>query len=171
MSSGDLLDLRNFCKNKGLAAWKYLVFEQKWVALPGESTGVKRCLFCWSSSLWDCIEGKADHYWHAFPRLWANADRWAVKKGARCTNNTLICLRCNDEIAACVMELWLLVTVTCNQGKDLLRPVDSEVCSLPTWASKCTHISHFGVILSWSVSPEWWKSWPVQGKIHLFWSW
>lgn len=79
------------------------------------------------------------------PRLWANADRRALKEGTRCTNNTLICLGCNaKEIAASVIKLWLLVMVTCNQGKDLLRPIDSEVCYLPTWELS-VHMSVFWV--------------------------
>ena len=78
------------------------------------------------------------------PALWANADRWALKERTRCADNTLICLGCNGkETAASVTKLLLLVMVTCNQGKDLLRPIDSEVCSLPTWE----HNIHMSVSL------------------------
>lgn len=99
-----------------------------------EQRNEKKCLLCWSSKSMRSYGGKAGHHWCVLPSLWANADRWALEEGTRCTNNTLICLGCNSKgIAANVIKLWLLVMVTCNQGKDLLRPIDSDVCSSPTW--------------------------------------
>ena len=84
--------------------------------------------------VYESYEGKGGHHWCVFPSLWANADRWALRKSTRCTDNTLTCLGCNSrQIAANVIKLWLFVMVTCNQSKDLPRPTDSEVCSLPTW--------------------------------------
>lgn len=114
----------------------------------------KNAYFVKVPSLWDCTGGKADHHWHVLPKVQANADMWVLREGTRCADNTDILLRMQWQRAPRVIKLWLLAKVTWNQGKNLLRPIDSGVYSSPTQelrvhtsvilVSFCPNLFHLG---------------------------